>query len=68
MKLDFLLRYRGECVPVEVKSTNGNAKAMKKAIQENVVTYGIKLIDGNIGRNHNVLTLPIYMAMLLDEY
>lgn len=69
-ELDFLLRYRGECVPVEVKSTNGNAKAMKIAIQEeqNDVTYGIKLIDGNIGRNYNVLTLPLYMAMLLDEY
>lgn len=43
---------------------------MKKKIQEeqNDVTYGIKLIDGNIVRNYNVLTLPLYMAMLLDEY
>lgn len=69
-ELDFVIRYQGACVPIEVKSTNGNAKAMKHAIsaKENDVTYGIKLIDGNIGRSQNILTIPLYMAFLLTDY
>ena len=69
-ELDFVIRYQGACVPIEVQSTNGNAKAMKHAIsaKENDVTYGIKLIDGNIGRSQNILTIPLYMAFLLTDY
>jgi hypothetical protein len=32
------------------------------------VFHGLKIGDYNVGRNGAVLTLPFYMAFLLDEY
>ena len=70
LELDFLLRYKGKCTPVEVKATNGNAKSLKTVMnhpEKYHVEQAIKLGDYNVGRNGNVLTLPLYMAFLLRE-
>lgn len=70
VELDFLIRHKGQCVPVECKATNGNAKSMRTVLNhpdKYHVTNGIKLGDYNIGRNEQLLTLPIYMAFLLTE-
>ena len=70
VKLDFLMRYKGQCTPVECKATTGNAKSMRtvmKHIEKYHVTSALKLGDYNIGRSDNLLTLPMYMAFLLTE-
>ncbi len=70
LELDFLIRYKGKCTPIEVKATDGNAKSLKTVMkhpEKYHIEQAIKLGDYNIGRNGNVLTLPLYMAFLLRE-
>lgn len=70
IELDYLMRYKGKCVPVECKATTGNAKSVRTVLNNHEkyhVDYAIKLGDYNIGRKNNLLTLPIYMAFLLTE-
>ena len=70
LELDFLIRYKGECVPVECKATTGNAKSMRTVLkypEKYHVSNGLKLGDYNVGSNEQILTLPMYMAFLLTE-
>ena len=68
MEVDFVIRYKGECVPVEVKAMSGNVKSTKTILhhpEKYHVYHAIKLGDSNVGRNGQILTLPLYMAFLL---
>ena len=68
MEVDFVIRYKGECVPVEVKAMSGNVKSTKTILhhpEKYHVYHAIKLGDYNVGHNGQILTLPLYMAFLL---
>ena len=68
MEVDFVIRYKGECVPVEVKAMSGNVKSTKTILhhpEKYHVYHAIKLGDYNVGRNGQILTLPLYMDFLL---
>lgn len=70
LEVDFVIRYRGACTPVEVKAVSGNVKSTKTILkhpEKYHVTQAIKLGDYNIGRTEQVLTLPLYLAFLLRE-
>lgn len=70
VELDFLMRYKGKCTPVECKATTGNAKSMRTVLkhpEKYHVTGGLKLGDYNVGSSDQLLTLPMYMAFLLTE-
>lgn len=70
LEVDFVMRYKGKCTLVEVKATSGNAKSTKTILahpEKYHVDSAIKLGDYNIGRNGQVLTLPLYMAFLLRD-
>ena len=70
VELDFLMRYKGTCTPVECKATTGNAKSMSTVLkhpEKYHVTNALKIGDYNIGRNNQLLTIPMYMAFLLTE-
>ncbi|MEA4922934.1 MAG: DUF4143 domain-containing protein [Eubacteriaceae bacterium] len=70
LEIDFVIRYDGEAVLVEVKASTGNAKSVKTILKhpEKYHVYNaIKLGDYNVGRNEQVLTLPLYMAFLLTK-
>ena len=73
MELDFVTRYAGEAVPLEVKAVSGNAKSLRTVLKNTDkyhIRQGIKLGDYNIGRSQDqsVLTLPHYMAFLLTDF
>ena len=71
IELDFVLRYKGECVPLECKARTGNAKSMQTVLKHPEhyhVFHAIKLGDYNIGCNGPLLTLPLYMGFLLKEF
>ena len=71
LEIDFVIRYHGECVLVEVKASTGNTKSTKTILQhpdKYHVYQAIKLGDYNIGEKDGILTLPVYMAFLLREY
>ncbi len=70
LEIDFLIRYKGQCTPVEIKATTGNAKSLKTLMahtEKYHVFQALKLGDYNVGQTDNVLTLPLYMAFLLTE-
>ena len=71
LEVDFVIRWRGKCTLVEVKSTTGNVKSAKTILshpEKYHVDGCIKLGDYNIGRRGKVLTLPLYMSFLLSEH
>lgn len=71
LEIDFFIRYMGKCMPIEVKSSqNNNAKSLKILLQKRDLYHmdiGIRLGEQNIGYMGDILTVPIYMAPLLDE-
>ena len=69
LEVDFVIRYKGECTLVEVKASDGNTKSTKTILkhpEKYHVYHAIKLGDYNVGRAGQILTLPLYMAFLLD--
>lgn len=70
LEVDFITKYKGEIVLVEVKATSGNTKSANTVL-ENYSTYKvnkcIKLGEYNIGENGKKLTLPYYLIFLLNE-
>ncbi|MCF0217411.1 MAG: DUF4143 domain-containing protein, partial [Fibrobacteraceae bacterium] len=71
LEIDFVMRYKGECVIVEIKATNGNAKSMKTVLKhpENYrVNTALKFGNCNIGFSQGILTLPLYMMFLLTKH
>ena len=69
LEIDFVIKYKGKATLVEVKATNGNAKSMKQVLSNHDryhVEQAIKLADMQVGRNGQVLTLPLYMGAFLS--
>ena len=70
LEVDFVIRYKGECTLVEVKATSGNTKSTKTILnhpEKYHVREAVKLGDYNVGCSGQILTLPLYMAFLLDD-
>lgn len=70
LEIDFLIRYDGECVFVEVKANTGKAKSMNTVLKNKDtyhVNHAFKLGNYNIGRKGAVLTIPLYMGFLLKD-
>ena len=70
LEIDFIMKYHSECTLVEVKAKNGHTKS-SKTILNNYDKYHvkslIKLTESNVGVTGNILTIPYYMAFLLNE-
>lgn len=70
LEVDFVIRHHGVCTLVEVKAATGNTKSTKTILrhpEKYHVHHTIKLGDYNVGRNEQILTLPLYMAFLLTS-
>ncbi len=71
LEIDFVIRYKGGATLIEVKATTGNTKSTKTILsnpEKYHVAGAIKLGDYNVGRNEKILTIPIYMGFLLNEF
>ncbi len=64
-EIEFLLENRNGVVPVEVKAGNSRSKSLDTMLEREIVPFGYKLVDGNVGKVGKKITLPLYMAMLL---
>lgn len=70
LELDFVIRYQDECVPLECKAKTGNAKSLSTVLKNTQVYHvnqALKFGDYNVGREGNLLTLPMYMGYLLGR-
>lgn len=67
-EIDFVIRDKGEAVPVEVKSSdNKKAKSLTSLITQGKASRGIKLGTNNLGSTNNIETIPLYLAPFLLE-
>ena len=65
---DFFIRNSDSLIPVEVKALNGKAKSLRTMIESDHypdISFGIKLISGNLGYSDKVYTFPFFCAFLL---
>ena len=70
IEIDFVIRYNGECTPLECKSRTGNAKSLSTLLkhpEKYHVYHALKVGDYNVGREGALLTLPLYMGFLLTK-
>ena len=70
LELDFLVRLNGECVVLEVKARTGKAKSLATVLKSKDVYHvnnAIKLGQYNVGRDGEVLTIPLYMGFLVKD-
>ena len=70
LELDFLVRFKGECVVLEVKAKSSKAKSLRTILKNKHVYHvnnGIKLGQYNVGRENDILTMPLYMGFLIQE-
>ena len=70
LEIDFVIRYKGKCTPVECKARTGNAKSLKTVLshpEKYHIDSALKLGNYNVGRQDMLLTLPLYMAFMLTE-
>lgn len=70
LELDFLIRFKGECVILEVKAKSGKAKSMTTVLKNKDVyhvNHAIKLGQYNVGREGEILTIPLYMGFLVKD-
>ena len=65
-----MVRFRGECVILEVKAKTGKAKSMTTVLKNKNVYHvknAIKLGKYNVGRQGEILTIPLYMGFLVVD-
>ena len=70
LELDFLVRFKGECVILEVKAKTSKAKSVATVLKNKDVYHvnnAIKLGRYNVGRDGDILTIPLYMGFLLKD-
>lgn len=67
---DFFVQTKNGLVPIEVRTTDGNSKALSTLIASNEyssITWGIKLYEGNLKWENNVLYLPRCCGFLIKN-
>lgn len=71
LEQDFFVRTKDSLVPIEVKANNNRAKSLVTLIKSDRypdIKFGIKLCNGNIGFNNQILTFPYFCTFMLKRY
>lgn len=70
VELDFIIRYKDEILPLEVKAKQGRALSLNAVIKGKsaLIKHGVKFADANIGYANNILTLPHFLSFLLKLF
>lgn len=65
-KVDFVLQYRGQVVPLEVKAEeNLNAKSLKSFVNTYRLAYGVRTSMSDYREQEKLVNLPLYAISLL---
>ncbi len=67
-EIDFVTKTNNELTLIEVKANNGSTKSLKDILTKEDkyhINKAIKLINGNIGYNEKVYSIPRYLAFLI---
>lgn len=69
LEIDFVTLYNDQITLIEVKAKNNKAKSLREVLTNKSkynVSSNFKLIDGNIGKDGLIQTIPLYLASLID--
>ena len=65
-EVDFIIQKDGTVIPIEVKSGNTRATSLNKVFKKwPEIETAYKFVDGNMGKENNIITAPLYMAMFV---
>ena len=65
-ELDYIIQKEGKVIPIEIKSGNTKSRSLNSIIDKKAdIPLGYKFVDGNVGLENKVLTLPLYMLMFV---
>ena len=70
LEMDFFARSADCLVPIEVKAENNRSKSLRTMIEREIykdIHWGVKLVNGNVGFENGILTLPQWCAFKLPE-
>ena len=70
LEMDFFARSADCLVPIEVKAENNRSKSLRTMIDREIykdIHWGVKLVNGNVGFENGILTLPQWCAFKLPE-
>ena len=70
LEMDFFVRSADCLVPVEVKAENNRSKSLRTMIDREIykdIRWGVKLVNGNVGFENGILTLPQWCAFKIPE-
>ena len=70
LEMDFFVRSADCLVPVEVKAENNRSKSLRTMIDREIykdIRWGVKLVNGNVGFENGILTLPQWCAFRIPE-
>lgn len=68
---EFFVRLQDYLVPIEVKAGNNNAKSLSTLITSSdypEISFGIKIVKGNIDYHNHIYTFPHFCSFLLKEF
>jgi predicted AAA+ superfamily ATPase len=66
-EIEFLLTESGGVIPLEVKAGNGKTISLDEFVDRFEPPYALKLISGNVGVEGKKVTMPLYMAMFIQN-
>ncbi len=67
VEIDFVISNNNQIFGLEVKANDGRSKSLNMLISKNNGKIkGIKLAHKNIGFKNDILTIPYYLAFLID--
>ena len=62
-EIEFIISRNAQAVPIEVKAKRGETISLNSFIERRKPAVAYKLIDGNVGKADQKITIPHYMAM-----
>ncbi len=67
-EIDFLIQYKGEIIPVEVKaSTNLKAKSLKSYITKFFPNYAVRFSQADYKQTENIYDIPFFMVNYFEK-
>ena len=69
LEIDFVTKENDEITLIEVKATTGNTKSAKTVLKNKDVYTAekcIKLSENNIGVSGDLITIPYYLAFMIE--
>jgi hypothetical protein len=64
--VDFIIQNDGTVIPIEVKRGNTRATSLNNAFKKwPEIETAYKFVAGNMGKENNIITAPLYMAMFM---